>query len=244
MTKHSTAQHSTTTHLKTQILEASLAHVVFDGWSDTVLRAACQDCGISQDLAKSLFPRGAIDLAVAFHKQGDAEMLRRLHVEPPAANSRFRDRIALALRYRLEAISPHKDVVHRSMALFALPQNSPEGMRLLWETADQIWTALGDKSDDYNWYTKRATLSAVYGATVLYWLGDDSDQHQATWAFLDRRIENVMQIETVKARLRSNPFTARLLKGPEQLLSHLRPPNREDTRDLPGILREPETPHG
>jgi ubiquinone biosynthesis protein COQ9 len=52
--------------------------------------------------------------------------------------------------------------------------HAADGAKAIWGTADRIWTALGDTSDDLNWYTKRATLSAVYGSTVLYWLGDDS----------------------------------------------------------------------
>jgi hypothetical protein len=92
---------------------------------------------------------------------------------------------------------------------FALPQYAADGARAIWGTADAIWEALGDASDDYNWYTKRATLSAVYGATVLYWLGDESPENRDTWAFLDRRIEDVMRIEKVKAEVQKNPVLSK-----------------------------------
>ena len=85
-----------------------------------------------------------------------------------------------------------REAVRRAAALFALPLYAADGARAVWHTADTIWTALGDTSDDINWYSKRATLSAVYGAVVLYWLGDDSQDHQASWEFLDRRIDDVM----------------------------------------------------
>ena len=90
--------------------------------------------------------------------------------------------------------------------LFALPINAGEGAKAIWGTCDAIWTALGDTSDDVNWYTKRATLSGVYSSTVLFWLGDDSPDHQATWEFLDRRIENVMQFEKLKASVQKIPL--------------------------------------
>ena len=107
-----------------------------------------------------------------------------------------------------------------------------EGARAIWNTCDQIWTALGDSSDDVNWYTKRATLAGVYSATVLFWLGDDSPDHQNTWAFLDRRIDDVMQIEKVKGQMRKAPGLGPLVRGVEQMLGRVRPPTRRS--DLPG----------
>jgi ubiquinone biosynthesis protein COQ9 len=91
---------------------------------------------------------------------------------------------------------------------------------------------LGDSSRDLNWYTKRATLSAVYAATVLFWLGDTSEGDADTWAFLDRRIDNVMQIEKAKAGLRDNPLGKALLRGPLKILERVHAP--EQRNDLPG----------
>jgi ubiquinone biosynthesis protein COQ9 len=111
--------------------------------------------------------------------------------------------------------------------------HAPEGAKLIWGTADRIWTGLGDGSRDINWYTKRATLAGVYSSTVLYWLGDDSLDNQATWAFLDRRIDDVMQIEKVKAQVRKAPGVARMMKGAEAVLSRIKPP-KPRRGDLPG----------
>jgi len=60
--------------LTAQILDASLPHVAFDGWTDETFKAAIADAGVAPELAKSLLPRGALDLAVAFHKHGDAQI--------------------------------------------------------------------------------------------------------------------------------------------------------------------------
>ena len=119
-----------------------------------------------------------------------------------------------------------REVVRRAVALFALPHLAPEGARALWNTADAIWTALGDTSEDYNWYTKRATLSGVYSSTVLFWLGDDSAGHQATWEFLDRRIEDVMQFEKLKAGVEKNPLLKPVFAVPTWLLGRVRRPQR------------------
>jgi ubiquinone biosynthesis protein COQ9 len=215
--------------MKAQLLEAALAHVPFDGWSDRTLAAASNDAGIAPGLARSLFPRGGVDLALAYHARGDAEMVSRL-LEADLAALRYRDRIARAVQVRLELAD--RELVRRGTTLFSLPQHAADGARAIWGTADAIWRALGDTSTDVNWYTKRATLSGVYGATVLFWLGDDSSGHQATREFLDRRIEQVMQVEKLKAGLRENPLGKALMSGPGKLLEIFRAPQRPD--GLPG----------
>ncbi len=216
--------------LHDRLLEAALSHVVFDGWGPEAYRAAVADSEIDPALADALFPRGALDLAIAFHRRGDARMRQRLG-EMDLEGLRFRDRIAAAVRTRLEVVED-KEAVRRGATLFALPQHAGEGSALIWGTADAIWTTLGDTAQDVNWYSKRATLSAVYSATVLYWLGDDSAGHQDSWAFLDRRIDNVMQIEGLKARVNNNPLLKPFLAGPNWLLSQIKAPSARD--DLPG----------
>lgn len=215
--------------MKAQVLDAALGHVPFDGWSDQTLAAACADTGIDPGLARSLFPRGGVDLALAYHARGDAEVTARLK-ETDLSTLRYRDRIATAVQLRLELAD--RELVRRGTTLFSLPPYAADGARAIWGTADAIWTALGDISDDLNWYTKRATLSAVYGATVLYWLGDDSSGHQATWDFLGRRIDQVMQVEKLKAGFRENPLGKAIMAGPGKLFASIRAPHRPD--DLPG----------
>ncbi|MBT8423397.1 MAG: COQ9 family protein, partial [Silicimonas sp.] len=129
--------------------------------------------------------------------------------------------------------------VRRATALFSLPIHAAEGAKLIWETADHVWTALGDTSEDMNWYTKRATLSCVWGATVLYWLGDDSPGHANTVAFIDRRIEDVMRIEKVKGKLRENPLTKPLMELQAGLFKRVRMPDATHLRDLPGRWQGP-----
>jgi ubiquinone biosynthesis protein COQ9 len=218
---------------KDRLLDAALNHVIFDGWSDATFNAAVEDTGIEPAVAKILFPRAGLDMAVAFHKRGDAEMKTKLLAET-LSSMRFRDRVSLAVKLRIEAVAAHKEAVRRGSALFSLPQNTALGAKLIWGTSDAIWTALGDASQDYNWYTKRATLSGVYGSTVLFWLGDSSEDHSATWEFLDRRIENVMQIEKVKAQVRESPVASKLFAGPAWVLSKVRPPMGAGMSDLPG----------
>jgi len=222
---------------KEQLLDAALMHVAFDGWSEATFKAAVSDAGMDPTVARAVCPRGAVDLAVAYHKRGDQQMIDRMKAEN-MTEMKFSAKVAAMVRFRLEAATD-KEAVRRGTPLFALPQYAPEGAKLVWGTADAIWTALGDTSEDVNWYTKRATLSAVYSSTVLFWLGDTSEGHAETWAFLDRRIENVMQIEKVKAQVNSSPTLSMLMAGPNWLLSHVKAPSRLNRSDLPGSWGSP-----
>jgi ubiquinone biosynthesis protein COQ9 len=209
-------------------------HVPFDGWSEDTFQAAIRDTGIEPGLARAVCPRGAVDLALAYHAEGDALMLERLTTED-LSQLRFRDRVAAAVRYRLEAVDD-KELVRRGMTLFSLPIYAADGAKAVWGTCDLIWTALGDTSDDVNWYTKRATLSGVYSTTLLYWLGDDSPGHEATWAFLDRRIDNVMAFEKLKSQMRDNKVLGGLMAGPLSVIGKLRAPQaqRPQQAGMPG----------
>lgn len=215
-----------------RLLDAALDHVPFDGWSETAFLAAARGAGIDPALARVLCPRGAVDLAVAYHRRGDAAMVAAIGKGLPEG-MRFRDRVAQAVRLRLA--SADREIVRRGMTLFALPQHAATGSRLVWETADAIWRALGDSSEDVNWYTKRVSLAAVYSATLLYWLGDDGPDHAATWDFLDRRIEDVMRIEKFKAAVRKAPLVGRLA---ERVGAMVRAPGRTPA-DLAGQSGRP-----
>ncbi len=195
---------------RADLLAAILPNVPFDGWSDPAFTAAVEASGIDAALARLVCPRGAVDLAVAYHRAGDAVMLARLEASDLRA-LRIRDRVALALRLRLDAGDP--ELVRRGAAVFALPQNAATGAALIWATADAIWRALGDSSDDFNWYSKRMSLSAVYSACALFWMGDSSEGQRDTEAFIAHRVDGIMTFEKFKSRVVDLPGVKDLLSG-------------------------------
>ena len=183
------------------VVEAALRHVPFDGWTDSVLRQAMTEAGLDARLARRLFPRGARDLVDFFAADADRRMVEELaRREFPAM--KIRERIATGVRVRLEQAEGRREAVRRAASFQASPRAGLDGARSLWRTADAIWRAAGDRATDFNWYSKRALLSGVYGSTLLYWLADDSQGREATWGFLDRRIADVMRIEKAKGRLK------------------------------------------
>ena len=181
------------------ILQAALRHVPFDGWSAKTLETAASDAGFDRAMVQRAFPGGARELADYLAADADRRMIEALDtrnlVELP-----IRERIATAVRVRLELLTPHREAVRRSLALRLRPGRAPHTMRGIYDTVDAMWRATGDTSTDFNFYTKRALLAGVYGSTLLYWLDDESEDFADTWAFLDRRIENVMQIQGARAR--------------------------------------------
>ncbi len=186
-----------------RILAAALARVPFDGWSRACLKAATAEAGLDETLALRAFPRGVGDLLFFFMAEADRAMVGEL-AHRDLAGMRVRDRIATAVRVRLEQLAPHRDAVRHALALAASPQYAPMALGALRVTLDAMWRAAGDEATDFNYYTKRCLLAGVYTTTLLYWLSDSSPGHEATWRFLDRRIDNIMGIQKVRGRLDKN----------------------------------------
>ncbi len=181
---------------------AALRHVPFDGWSRRAMRHAARDVGLDPALADRAFPYGAADMVAAFSRLADRRMIAALEGRDVAA-MKVRQRIGAGVRTRLEAWAPHREAVRRSLAVLAMPQNTGTALRCLYDTVDAIWVAAGDSATDWNFYSKRALLAGVYSATALYWLDDRSEDAADSWAFLDRRIDDVMRIPKFGARLKN-----------------------------------------
>ncbi len=169
----------------------------FDGWSDAAVYAAADEAGVDRDVAKLAFKDNAIDMIDAWIDSIDLELAHRLTAEKLAA-MKIRDRITALLSTRLEIMAPDRESLRRAMAIMAMPQNLVRSAKIGWRSADRMWRLAGDTASDFNHYTKRMTLSAVYASTLSVFVNDDSDNFADARAFLDRRIDNVMQFEKVK----------------------------------------------
>lgn len=179
--------------LKAKFLLTALPDVPFDGWTAALMDRTSAKLKISDDKLAVIFPEGVGDLVAYFFAWATEETLKKLKRENISA-MRVRDRITLGVRTRLEILTPHKQAVAAALSFMALPPRSFQLPKMVWQTADRLWWAAGDTSTDYNHYTKRMLLSGVLTSTLLYWLNDKSKDHAQTWGFLDRRIENVLQI--------------------------------------------------
>jgi ubiquinone biosynthesis protein COQ9 len=199
-------------HERERLIAAILPDVAFDGWSRLALRQAARRAGAAPDVAAALFPRGVPDLIAAFNQWADRRMLERLGDEPGSLSHR----VAIALRLRFEVLAPWREAVRHALAVLALPHNAALGLRLLYDTVDAIWRGVGDHPSDFSFYTKRATLAAIYGAALLYWLDDRSPSGVDTEAFIDRRLADLRRIgglgERIAAAADRLPNPLRLLR--------------------------------
>lgn len=193
--------------LRDRLADAVLAEAAFEGWSRTSLLAAARTLGLPKGEADRLFPGGALQILTFISERADQRTVRDMEAEG-VATFKIRDRIKEAVRIRLDRHAGPKEAVRRGLALLALPLNAPLGLRLLYRTVDAMWYAAGDTSTDFNFYTKRATLAGVYSSTLFYWLNDRTPGSEATWGFLDRRIDDVMRIEKLKGQVSLRPRRA------------------------------------
>jgi ubiquinone biosynthesis protein COQ9 len=203
--------------LRPRLVAAVLPDVAFDGWTPQARDAAADAEGIDRDIAAMALP-DALSMVDAYILRADMMMAEAM---ADAASMKVRDRIRLALTSRFDHAAHDREAVRRALAVLALPQNAPHAARTLWRTADAMWRAAGDTATDFNHYSKRAILGSVYSACLLYWLDDDSEDQLATRAFIDRRIDNVMQFEKSKARAKE---ALAWVPNPARFLGRLRYP--------------------
>jgi ubiquinone biosynthesis protein COQ9 len=202
--------------LRETLLLATLPHVAFDGWGQKALMAGARDAGIAPPLALNAFPAGATEMIEYFNRWADGRTVAGLEAEG-IGRLKVRERIARGVRLRLELTAPYREAVRLGMAHLTLPTNMPLAVKVIYRTVDALWHAAGDTATDFNFYTKRGLLAGVYAATVLYWINDRSPESAESWAFLDRRIAEVMRVPPALARLGKlaerlpNPF--RLLRA-------------------------------
>lgn len=198
--------------LRLRLLDAMLQIAPSQGWSESALRSAAGVAGLGEGECALAAPRGAIDVIDAFAERADDAMSAALDGMELGA-MRIREKVRAGVWSRLLALEPHRQAIARSLVVLALPQHTSDGARIGWRTADRLWRALADTSTDENYYSKRAILAGVHAATLARWLADDSPDRAAASAFLDARIENVMQFEKLKARLRQAPALGEALLG-------------------------------
>ncbi len=202
-----------TTDQRDALLQAGLQHVAFDGWNVEAFRRGAEDLGLAPEVVDEVLPSSPRALIAAFSDWADRSMLEALEAEDLSGLG-VTAKVARATRLRFQIIEPYQEAVRRSLPLLSRPGGALGGMTLVHRTSDAVWNALGDRSTDHNWYSKRLLLGGVLSATTLYWLDDSSEGKERTWSFLDRRLKNVVQIggQIGKLAARALAFPDRVVK--------------------------------
>jgi ubiquinone biosynthesis protein COQ9 len=207
--------------LRRQLALAIGENAVIDGWTRAAVDSAAAQLGIDPVQARHAMPKTQAGMIDVYIQEVD-RALEAWFTPERVAGMKIREKIRSLIWHRLETMGPAREAVRRGLAILAMPQNLPLALRISWRTADLMWRIAGDTSTDFNHYTKRMTLGAVYGSTLLVWLDDQSEGWTDTAAFLDRRIDDVMRFERFKAdwrgsseRLSLSRFLGRLRYPPK-----------------------------
>jgi len=214
------------TKARRALLDAALSIAPFDGWNSKMLKDAAADAGLPSGADELYFPGGPLEL-IDFWGETCDEVVEKDLSELDQSEMRIRDKVTAGVLSRLYAIGPHEEAARRAIARTALPDGLSLSPKILWRAADTIWRGIGDQSTDFNFYTKRTTLSAVISTSLASWLSDQDPEKEKARAFLDARIENVMQFEKAKFQVKKG------LKGmpdPAEILGTLRHGGRRRRR--------------
>jgi len=178
-------------------------HAVFDGWTQKAVDSAAAELGIDRDQARLAMPKDAPGMIDTYIQAVDAAMAAAFPPERMSA-MKIREKIRALVWFRIETMTAAREAIRRALAILAMPQSAVLAAKIGWRSADTMWRLAGDTATDFNHYTKRMTLGAVYASTLLVWLDDESAGFADTAAFLDRRIDNVMRFEKWKAEWRGS----------------------------------------
>lgn len=202
MTAQNLLANATLDEIRAALAPLIARNAAFDGWSAAAVESAAAQLEIDLDVAALAYKGGAMAMVDGWIESIDLELAHRKPAEK-LQTMKIRERITALLATRLEIMNPDREALRRAMTIMAMPQNIVRATKIGWRSADRMWRLAGDTASDFNHYTKRATLSAVYGSTLSIFVNDESEDFAATRAFLDRRIDNVMQFEKVKAQARA-----------------------------------------
>lgn len=175
-------------------LRAMLPFAAEDGWNWGTLRAGLAATGEDPGLAESHFPGGPVSAVAAWVDLANREMEAAAAAEP-MDGLRTPDRIRRVVALRFAAAAPHKRALRRAVSVLALPWNTGTALGTTARTASAIWYAAGDASADFSWYTRRASLGAIYAATLAYWLRDDDPDTGDAMAFFDRCLAGLARLQ-------------------------------------------------
>lgn len=191
--------YETEEQLQARILTTALEFVPQHGWTVEAIAAGAETLGLSS-ASTGMFNNGTGDLVLHFIAQCNAQLAETLAEQNnqvqlgQAESKKTAEFLNDAVETRLRMLIPYIDTWPQAMSILLLPHNIPDSLKHLSTMVDDIWYYAGDRSTDVNWYTRRAALTGIYNTTELVMVQDSSPDFEETWAFLDNRIKDVVNM--------------------------------------------------
>ncbi|MCC8372247.1 MAG: COQ9 family protein [Rickettsia endosymbiont of Pseudomimeciton antennatum] len=177
--------------LKVQFVQTLPKLLVFNEWNNKLLADAETECGFVKGYCHIIFPDGIREIVDFFESWQDQKMLELLSQQETP--TKIRDKIDLALKIRIK--DGIAKLVHlRNRSYFSTPSNTIFATKTAFRTCDLIWRYAGDKSIDYNYYTKRSLLLSVYITSILYYIQDESENNIDTDKYITKSLSNIITI--------------------------------------------------
>ena len=193
--------------LRSRVLEAAMLEVPNLGWTMDALTAGAAACDLSP-MAHGLLPRGPVELVEHFSAECDAKLAAELTERAAEfAGLEVHNRLLVAMQARLRMVAPHATTWPQALALRALPANLPNTLRDGHNLAEQLLAACGEDGKaplmppPIDPFVKTLSVGAIYGAAELHLLTDSSPGLNDTWTFLEREVEALRTVASVKSRL-------------------------------------------
>ncbi|RVX75293.1 hypothetical protein B0A52_00646 [Exophiala mesophila] len=175
-----------------KILSCALDRVPQYGFTEDALKLGSRDAGYL-DVSVQLFPRGVFDL-INYHLVSQRLALKDGVQFPENTHQGLTSKVRTLVMARLRA---NRDIIHQwqgALGHMSLLENIPASLRELNALSDEIWYLAGDTTVDFSWYTKRASLAAVYASSEMFMTTDTSTDYAATEEFLSRRLQDARAV--------------------------------------------------
>ena len=114
---------------------------------------------------------------------------------------RTHEKIRKIIELHFISIEPHKKALRSILHRGSLLSSPITFTNMLYQTVSHMWYAAGDQSTDYNFYTKRLILSAVYTPTLFYWL--EGNNLEETMKYCDKKLSQVSKVPKLKNQIKT-----------------------------------------
>jgi ubiquinone biosynthesis protein COQ9 len=195
--------------LRLRILDASLAFVPSLGFTQAALVAGAESLSLSPAAAGAAAPRPGTSApaALVLHwlEGANTELVTELRgLDKTGLDARGVLAVGLSGRVRQWGAVGGERWAAGLGEVVKDPFHARASFHQHTGLVSALWGCAGDRSTDLRWYTRRASLSAVYGATELFFVQDKSPANEATLAFLKDRLAQVDGLDLLHSRLKED----------------------------------------